>query len=136
MRHYNIFDTFADDHTRTDRSVGIAQIRVDTIRKHATLRPDLYGPLANMSDDVIGQLLIAPEVAIKILALEIRYFTITSMTDSWEIRDNAGRRKMAIGMTAAKDLDIYSSTDTGFGLTWGGPAYDYVSGTGDFKKPK
>lgn len=40
---------------------------------------------------------------------------------------------MAIGMTAAKDLDDYASADIEFGLNWGGPASDYVTGTGDFK---
>jgi hypothetical protein len=61
LKHYNIGDSLFDDANDVTSSVGVAQLRVDTVRNHAKKRPDIYGPLATTSDEDMGMLLIDPE---------------------------------------------------------------------------
>jgi hypothetical protein len=129
MSHYNVIDDLGD-WTPGNHSVGIAQIRVDTVRRHATARPDIYGPIADMDDESIGALLWEPTTAIQVLALEIKYLSakagIKDINAAWDNSNEANRRLMVEAATSAKDTDSFIYINLTSFAQWGTWAYDQI----------
>jgi RHS repeat-associated protein len=123
LRHYNVFDTLTD-YSR-NASVGITQIRPDTVLKHAATRPDLYP--SNLTTDSAYALLKQPYSAIDLLAREIKYQaeTYNVPLSAWTTGDENMRRQMIIGFVSAKDTDSYNN-DTQFGSIWGIESYEMI----------
>jgi RHS repeat-associated protein len=129
MRNYNLFDTVGDWMYPRSHSIGIAQIRMETIRNHHYLD--------KMSDDALEAALWTPPLAIQILTLEIQYYAqkagIMSKLQNWYSLPLEERRGIAAGMTLAKDTDYYVPETVhqygGF-AGWGGDSFDMIVNEG------
>jgi RHS repeat-associated protein len=124
LRHYNIGDTLGDrSNGGRNHSVGIAQIKAETIRQHGYLDP-------KWTDDDIREALWAPKSAIKLLALEIHYFAQTAGVDlnkNWASANEEARENIVAGMTSAKDTDKYEyGGNSAFGVDYGVTSYRYI----------
>jgi RHS repeat-associated protein len=134
--HYNLLDVFGDG-VPSDwkiHSVGIAQLRVDTITSHRNGVPQIFIDYAFMSDEDIYQALWKDETAIQLLSMELRY-RVNQLKiidpqyniDNWSNMSETEKCRLIWILTNCKDaIDTKDAIDgTMFG-SLGVAGYDYL----------
>jgi RHS repeat-associated protein len=140
--HRNVIDTFySDDPNRLDRSIGIAQIRIDTIMHHIEGysydelsyegKPHIYDGYitADLKPDVekIRVGLLDEKQAIDLLAREIVFHSIRCSKPLSQWAEEGNRQYYVEGFTTSKDKELRPfSEPTEFGTFWGYWSYQYI----------
>lgn len=136
LRHYNIFDSLTE-RPGGGRSLGIAQIRAETLLNHAKQDPNLLPAGWGVAE--VEAALLKPVSAIQLLAIDIKYFATRAPGIKWEIDNWDGlteaRKEHFVDLfTSAKDTDtLDAAMVTGFGKEWGITSYRIIRDKGLLK---
>ncbi len=130
LTHYNVIDSVGDGCNRGENSIGVAQIRGDTILRQAKNHPDIwpafYRDDENL-DDIENQLWDSGR-AIGFLVLSLRVCARNANIDlgRWGGMGETEREALVARMTNAKDQTSdypVQSVGSDFGGVWGVSAY-------------
>ena len=130
LTHYNAIDSAGDGFTRGENSIGVAQIRGDTILRQAKNHPDIW-PAFYRNDENLNEIenqLWDSGMAIGFLSLSIRVYARNANIELWRwgVMSEPEREALVARMTNAKDqISDYpvQSVGSDFGGVWGISAY-------------
>lgn len=142
MRHFNAIDSVSDPMSPQTNSIGVAQIRIDTIldqmRKAPSVWPTYFQSMGEADKrETLEAMLWDGEGAIMLLSLTLKSFAVTGFANINTIQDpslsNDERESLVSRYTSAKDQGALTGEPTPFGTGWGVDAYRYIRSRNIFK---